>query len=74
MLCYFNLAGKMVFCPKDFCLCFSLECFVGEYFQASSLAMRPTCTADLLFIMRVERFASDLVLNLADFSSTRRWT
>ena len=49
--------------PQDFCLCTSLECFVGEYFQASTLPTTPTCTADPLFIMRVERFASDLVLN-----------
>ena len=34
----------------------------------------PTCTADPLATMGVERFVSDLVLNLADFSSTRRWT
>ena len=74
MQCYFNLAGKMVLCPKDFCLFTSLGCFADEYFQACTLPTRPTCTADPLFGMRVELFVSDLVLNLDDFSSTRQWT
>ena len=60
--------------PQGLLSVFSLACFVDEYFQACTLPTRPTCTADPLFGMRVERFANDLVLNLADSLSTRRWT
>ena len=74
MLCKFNLAGMMTVCHRDFCQSTSLACFVDEYSQASTLHMTPTCTADLLFIMRVELFAEDGMWNLADFSSTSRWT
>ena len=49
-------------------------CLGDEYFLACTSPMRRVFTAGPLFIMMVELSAEGCGLNLADFSSTRRWT
>ena len=74
MPCYFSSAGRMIICQWEFCQSTSLACLGDEDFLACTSPMRRFFTAGPLFIMMVELSAEGWVLNLADFSSTRRWT